>query len=153
MKYEHFPVPTSIVRSCRSTIVTYESNMFLAREAPWREVVLANEPESSRQRPLLLTFCTAALLVAAYLLGIAAAKADPATLGNQATILRFTNRVTYGAVRRDEARSTTNSALAHFLAVHNRNVFKAPEWLATTGNVGRTRTIDQIKSTGRHSRP
>lgn len=78
---------------------------------------------------------TAALVVAAFLPGVAAAQVDPANMANQATILRFTNKVAFGAVQPVKVQAKVASALANFLATQNRNVFKARQTFSPDANL------------------
>lgn len=135
MKYDTCPVPTSVVRSSSSRIVTYETRVFLAYDAPWQGEARSTRRESGRGKTLLLTFIAAALVIAAVLLGVAAAQADPATTTNQATVLRFTNKVEFGAVQPVTARAKVDRALANFSAVYIRDVFKARQSVSADANL------------------
>ncbi len=64
---------------------------------------------------------TAAFVIAAFLSGVATAEADPASTANQATILRFANKVKFGVIQRANIQAQVDSALEHFLSIRNRS--------------------------------
>lgn len=113
MKYVPHPIPTSIVRLRTSRILTFENSAFLG--------------EASRGGHLLWFALSVALLIAIFLVGVAAAQADPASLGNQATIVRFTNKVEFGAARHENAQTKIDAAFAHIFAIRNGTVSSASQ--------------------------
>lgn len=56
-------------------------------------------------------------------------------IANQATIVRTTNKVAFGAVQGVKVQAKVDSALANFLATQNRNVFKARQTFSPDPNV------------------
>lgn len=54
------------------------------------------------------------------LLSAAAAQADPANLANQATLVRFTNKISFGAPRQTQRPVEFNAAFADLTAFQSR---------------------------------
>lgn len=131
MKYDRCPVPTSLVRSSSLAIATYETCAFLPHKAYRDEEVYLPAPESSRGKPLIPGLVATGLVVAAFLLAVAAAQAEPVNLGNQATLVRFTDKVAFGVVRRARVQDVVDSAFARLPAIQNRNFFKARQQSST----------------------
>jgi hypothetical protein len=118
MKYAR-PVPTSLVRSSTLTIVTYDACDFLAVnsyhiESPPRMVV---SPLKSTVRATVLA---TAFLMITVLLAVAVARADTANSNEQATFVRFTNKVTFGAAQGARIQGVLDSALSRLAAIGNQ---------------------------------
>lgn len=146
MNCDHCPVPTSVVRSSNSRIATYETRVFLTYNATWLGPDRSVTSGSGRGKSLLLTFVAAVSVIAALLLGVAAAKADPASTSNQATILRFTNKVELGAVQPASARAKVDHAFAKFSAIRNPDIFNVRQSFFADTNLAKENKVNKVLS-------
>ena len=88
---------------------------------------------------------TLAFFAVAALSGAAAAQADPVNLGNQATFVRFTDKVSFGAENRPQSRNDVEQALARLATFERRNEYKIvrseiTQRLHSIPQIARTRT-------------
>jgi hypothetical protein len=112
--------PTSLVRSSTATVAAYEGSSFIARNPfRWPAVLLS-----------------AVLIALAALLAVGVARADTVKTDNRATLVRVTNKVTFGAVRPQRIESALDRALTRLAAMENRNTqVHSADTLPTTAKV------------------
>jgi hypothetical protein len=116
------PAPTSLVRSSTATIATYDTCVFISADPYGRESPL-QATATSPWRIVRAGVLPAIFIALAILLAVAAARADTV---NQATLVRFTNKVSFGAAQPARSESTLDGVLARVAAIRTmRNPPKA----------------------------
>lgn len=125
MKYgPPFQAPTSLVQSAQLRIATYEARSFLPQTPDRGGKALRNyERKPSHAKVLVPGILMTAIILAAIFLGAATAQADPANVSNQATLIRFSNRVSLGAAQHTQTQQDVERALTRFVQLRDYEYF------------------------------
>ena len=117
--------PTSLVHCRQFRVLTYEAGAFIPQSPDCGGSALQREGDKpSCSSPLVLGILAATFILTVILLGTAAAQADPANVSNQATLIRFSNGITFGAVQRTQTRENAYLTLTRLATFINHNRLK-----------------------------
>jgi hypothetical protein len=116
MKYDlRCTVPTALMRCAQLRVAIHEPCAFLPQTIErGGEAVGEEERKPSRGTPLVVDILMVAFVLGALLLGVAAAKADPVSLSNQATLIRINNGIAFGAVQHAQTEKRADVTIAQF---------------------------------------
>ena len=118
----HYDRPTSLLRCGQFRVLTYEASAFIPQSSDCGGSTLHREGDkTSCSSSLVLGILAATFILTVLLLGTAAAQADPANVGNQATLIRFSNGISFGAVPRTQTPEDAPLALTRLTTFINRN--------------------------------